>query len=151
MSDYTNIISRLRASLVDASGVIWGAAELDEALLQALADMRQAAAAEYVVTGLGGAVETSLPSDQFDTLVRGAVAYALLWRAADRVDAFNYQSGLSAAALSAASAVMKRFEAALAGLAGRRIAAMQTAAEMPYPDGADDTQPGWKLDDDLTA
>lgn len=149
MSDYTNILTRLRASLVDTGAAVWGAAELDEALLQALADMRRAAAAEYTVNGLAGSAATTLPAAQFDTLVRGAVAYALLWRASERVDAFNYQADLAAGALAAAAAVMKRFEAALASLAADRTSAMQTSANMPYPDGADDTQPGWKLADDL--
>lgn len=151
MSDYTDILSRLRASLVDSGGTVWGAAELNEALLQALADMRQAASAEYSVNGLAGAVETTLPAAWFDTLVRGAVAYALLWRAADRVDAFKDPAGLPEAALTAAAAVMKRFEAALASLAAQRTSAIQTSTAMPYPDGADDTQPGWKLADDLEA
>lgn len=149
MNDYTAVLTRLRASLVDADGIIWGASELDEALLQALADMRQAAAAEYTVNGLAGALETTLPAKWFDTLVRGAVGYALLWRAAERVDAYNDLAGLPDAALSAASAVMKRFEAALASLAAERTAAMQTSTAAPYPDGADDTQPGWKLTGDL--
>lgn len=151
MSVYTDILSRLRASLVDMSAAVWGASELDEALLQALADMRQAAAAEYTIDGLAGAVVTTLPSAHFETLVRGAVAYALLWRAAERVDAYNYQTDPVSGALAAASAVMKRFEAALVSLAALRTAAMQTSASMPYPDGSDDTQPGWKLPDDLVA
>lgn len=151
MSDYTAILTRLRASLVDADGAIWGAAELDEALLQSLADMRQAAAVEYSVNGLAGAVETTLPAAWFDALVRGAVGYVLLWRAAERVDAFNNPAGLPDAALTTAAAVMKRFEAALAGLAAQRTTSMQTSTAAPYPDGTDDTQPGWKLTGDLEA
>lgn len=149
MSDYSDILARLRASLVDSGAAVWGTAELDEALLQALTDMNRAALQEYTVSGLAAAVTTTLPVDQFAPLIRGAVAYALLWRAVERVDAFNYQANLSADALAAASAVMQRFEAALAALAAKRTAAMQTTTSTPYPDGTDSAQPGWKLEDDL--
>ena len=149
MSDYTDILQRLRAALVDVAGVIWGTDELDEALRQALADLGQAGGVAYAVAGLDGAAATTLPAAQCEALVRGAVAYALLWRAAERVDAFNYQAGLPGDALAAAAAVMRRFEAALAGLAAQRTSAMHTAEAAPYPDGTDETQPGWKLADDL--
>lgn len=151
MSDYTDILGRLRASLIDTGAAVWETAELDEALQQALFDMRQAAATEYAVSGLAGAAVTTLPAAHFDTLVRGAVVYALLWRAAERVDSFNYQADLSAAALAVASAMMKRFESALSGLAAERTVDMQTALSAPFPNGTDDAQPGWKLDDDLQA
>ena len=149
MSDYTELLGRLRAGLVDTSRAVWGTAELDEALLQALADMRRASAVEYTVDGLAGALLTNLPAAHFATLVRGAVAYALLWRAVERVDAYNYQAGLSADALAAAAAVMRRFEESLLSLAAERTAAMQTSVDTPYPDGSVSTQPGWKLADDL--
>jgi len=149
VSDYTVLLGRLRAGLVDTSSTIWGTAELDEALLQALADMSRAAGVEYTLEGLAGAVVTNLTAAHFATLVRGAVAYALLWRAAERVDAYNYQASLSADALATAAAVMHRFEESLISLASQRTAAMQTALDSPYPDGSDDTQPGWKLADDL--
>lgn len=149
MSDYTELLGRLRAGLVDTSSAVWGTAELDEALLQALADMSRAAAVEYTVDGLAGALVTNLPAAHFAALVRGAIAYALLWRAAERVDAYNYQAGLSADALAAAAAVMRRFEESLLSLISQRTAAMQTAIDTPYPDGSISTQPGWKLADDL--
>ncbi len=149
MSDYTDLLTRLRAALVDSSAAVWGSPELDEALLQALADMGQAAGVEYSIDGLAGALVTTLPAVHFNGLVRGAVAYALLWRAAERLDAYNLQPGLSTEALAAAAAVMRRFEGCLQSLAAQRTAAMQTAAVPPYPDGTDLTQPGWRLPDDL--
>jgi len=149
MSDSDTVLGRLRSMLVDTDGAVWGTPELQEALLQALADMRQAAGQAYTLNGLGGAVVTSLPAEWFDLLVRGAAAYALMSRAADRVDAFNFDPGLPGTALAVSTAMMQRFADGLTALAGLRIAELQTAPDTPYPDGSDLLQPGWKLPDDL--
>lgn len=151
MSDISDLITRLRAGLVDSSGVVWGTAELEEALRQALADMNQAAGEPYTLTGLDGATSTTLPGGFFALLVRGGLAYALLSRAAERVDAFNYQANLSADALAVSAAVFRRFEAGLASLSLLRASAIQTAPDAPYPDGSDANQNGWQLPDDLAA
>ena len=66
MSDYSDILARLRASLVDSGAAVWGTAELDEALLQALTDMNRAALQEYTVSGLAAAVTTTLPVNEGD-------------------------------------------------------------------------------------
>jgi hypothetical protein len=151
MSGYTDILARLRAGLIDANGLIWDNNELDEALRQALADMALAAGADYTLDGLDGALTTSLPIQHFATLVRGAAAYALLWRAAERVDAFNVRPDLPAEVLSAAAALLARFESAVTHLAALRTAGLQTSAVTPYPDGTESAQPGWQLPDALDA
>lgn len=149
MSDSDTMILRLRSALVDMDGAVWDTPELQEALLQALADMRQAAGQTYSVEGLGGAAVTSLPAEWSDLLVRGGAAYALLSRAADRVDAFNFDQGLPGAALTVSEALMQRFLDGLTGLARLRISELQTAPAAPYPDGSDVLQPGWKLPDEM--
>lgn len=151
MSDYTDLLIRVRAGLMDTSAAVWQSTELDEALRQALADMSLAAGATYTLTGLDGAIITSLPVQYFAALVRGAAAYAVLWRAIDRLDAFSLRPNLSSAALAAASALLARFEMALSHLAALRTAEMQTAAASPYPTGTEPTQPGWTLPDDLSS
>ncbi len=150
MSDYADLVVRLRAGLMDTDGAVWQSGELDEAMRQALSDMGLAAGATYAVEGLDGAATTSLPSAHFATLVRGAAAYAMLWRAMERVDAFSSRPNLPSAALAAAAALLARFETALTHLAAMRLAEMQTAAASPYPTGADVAQPGWTLPDDLS-
>ena len=67
---------------------------------------------------------TSLPVQHFATLVRGAAAYALLWRAAERVDAFSARPNLPAEVLAAAAALLARFEVALTYLAALRAAGL---------------------------
>lgn len=151
MSDYTLLLARLRAGLIDPGAAVWKNSELDEALRQALADMALAGGTAYSVTGLDGAPATTLPVQYFAALVRGAAGYALLWRAVERLDAFNIQPNLSAEALAAAASILGRFEAALQSLAALRTAAMHTAAVTPYPDGTSTAQPGWQLPDDLPA
>lgn len=151
MSDYSDLLIRVRAGLMDTSAAVWQSAELDEALRQALADMSLAAGASYTLTGLDGALITSLPAQYFTALVRGAAAYAVLWRAIERLDAFSLRPNLSSAALAAAAALLARFEMGLAHLAALRTAEMQNAAVSPYPTGTESAQPGWTLPDDLSA
>ena len=149
MSDSDTLLLRLRSLLVDTDGAVWDTPELQEALRQALSDMCQAAGQAYSVAGLGSAVVTSLPDGWFDLLVRGGAAYTLLSRAADRVDAFNFESGLPGAALAVSAAMMQRFTDGLTALARLPISEQQTAPDAPFPDGSDLLQPGWKLTDDL--
>lgn len=149
MSDSDTLILRLRSTLVDTEGAVWNTPELQEALMQALADMRQAAGQAYSVGGLGGAAATSLPLEWFDLLVRGGAAYAVLSRAADRVDSYNFDAGLPVAALNVSAALMQRFVDGLTALARLRISELQTAPAAPYPDGSDLLQPGWKLPGEL--
>lgn len=149
MSDYADILVRLRAGLIDVNGLVWENSELDEGLRQALADMGLAAGCEYTLAGLDGALTTSLPGQHFATLVRGAAAYALLWRAAERVDAFSARPNSAAEVLAAAAALLARFEAAMTHLAALRAAGLQTSAVPPYPDGNESAQSGWQLPDAL--
>ena len=151
MSDYADLITRLRAGLIDTEETVWHIAELDEAMRQALADMGLAAGAVYTVTGLDGALTTSLPGQHFATLVRGAAAYSLLWRTIERLEAFNTRPNLPAEVLAAAAALLARFETALIHLAALRMTELQTAADSPYPAVTDDVQAGWTLPDDLSA
>ena len=151
MSDYADLIIRLRAGLIDTEETLWHTAELDEAMRQALADMGLAAGAVYTVTGLDGALTTSLPGQHFATLVRGAAAYSLLWRTIERLEVFNTRPNLPAEVLAAAAALLARFETALNHLAALRTAEIQTASVPPYPTGAEPAQPGWTLSDDLSS
>ena len=151
MSDYADLIIRLRAGLIDTEETLWHTAELDEAMRQALADMGLAAGAVYTVTGLDGALTTSLPGQHFATLVRGAAAYSLLWRTIERLEAFNTRPNLPAEVLAAAAALLARFETALNHLAALRVTELQTAVDSPYPTVTDAAQAGWTLPDDLSA
>lgn len=151
MSDYTLLLERLRAGLIDPDAAVWKNSELDEALRQAMADMSRAGGTEYTLAGLDGALLTTLPVEYFAALVRGAAGYALLWRAVERLDAFNLQPNLSSEALAAAAAILARFETALTALTALRAAAMHTAADSPFPDGSNAAEPGWQLPEDLSA
>jgi hypothetical protein len=107
--------------------------------------MSLAAGTLCTLNGLDGAETTSLPAGHLATVVRGAAAYALLWRAAERVDAFSLRPNLTAEALAAAAALMNRFEVSLAHLASLRTAGLHTAENTPFPTGSDELQPGWQL------
>ncbi|HMN13890.1 MAG TPA: hypothetical protein PKD55_16370 [Bellilinea sp.] len=140
MTALNDLLPRLRASLMDVDAHIWQETELKEAFTQSLADVCRYAGQPYGVTGLNDPVTLPLPELFVPLVLRGAVSYALLWRALERLDAYNINSGLPAQALQASTEVWQRFEAGLAALAGIRVNALQMAAEPPYP-----TAEGWQL------
>jgi len=145
MSDYTVLLDRLRAGMIDSGAAVWQTPELDEALRQALTDLGLAAGSSYSLGGLDGVLVTTLPPEHFGTLVRGAAGYALLWRAVERLDAFNSRPNLTHDALAAAAALLTRFESALRVLTDIRTTALHLSTSAPYPVEGDSAQPGWQL------
>lgn len=141
MSDRDELITRLRSALHDPNGVVWNAAELDEALRQALADLAACAAQSWLLGGLDGAAASNFPLVYQALLTRGALGYALLACAAERVHTFG-GSEASAAALAAGKAHLERFSAGLARLPDYRAQSLQSAEQPPYPSTG-----GWQLPD----
>ncbi len=87
MSDYAALLTRLRAWVLDAEGRVWTDDLLTEGLRQALSDLMQASGQRYVLNGLDGETAPSdLPRDLWPLLLRGALGYALLGRAAARLE-----------------------------------------------------------------
>lgn len=141
MSDYEILLLRLRAWLLDPEARVWTDDLLTEGLRQALSDLMQAAGERYTLNGLDGeAAPSTLPRDLWPLLLRGALGYALLGRAAARLEPFNLRADLPRALQDLALACLRTFAQALPGLAVGHPRAFQQAAEPPYP------AVGWPLE-----
>ncbi len=136
MNDLDLLIERLRSALHDPNGLVWSDAELSEALRQALEDLIDAAGQSWLLAGLDGdSHATNFPTHYFALLTRGALGYALLACAAERVHSFPAaESG--ARALAAGQAQLERFNLGLGWLQKHRLEELHTAADAPYPAGA---------------
>lgn len=87
--DYSTVLSRTRAFLMDASSLIWADADLQGAIRLALGEMGIYAGSILTLNGLDGAPATTLPAKAESLIVLGAAGYAGAARAADRSEAFE--------------------------------------------------------------
>lgn len=141
MSDIATLLTRLRAWVLDAEGRVWTDDLLTEGLRQALSDLMQASGQRYVLNGLDGETAPSdLPRDLWPLLLRGALGYALLGRAAARLEPFNLRPDLPKALQDLALACLRAFAQALPALAAAHPRQFQQAAQAPYPTS------GWPAD-----
>ena len=147
MADTDTVKGWLREILKDGGGAVWSDDELDNGLRQAWEDVLAAAGKDWLFNGLDGeAGASTFPAGTLRVICRGALAYCLLGRAAERSDAYQFDGQQAANVLAAAGKIMARFEKALDGLGRLRVGDLQTAADAPYPIEEDDLQPGWQLD-----
>ncbi|WP_448335224.1 hypothetical protein [Bellilinea sp.] len=147
MNTASDLIAELRHILRDPQAVIWSDAELTHALRQAYHDLLAASGESWLIYGLDGENNpTTLPTILNSLLLRGALGYALLGRAAERLDAFDYHAGQQAAALTTARTLLDCFEKGLSGLNRYRLRRLQSAESAPYPPADDPQQPGWPLE-----
>lgn len=147
MNTAASLILALREILRDPQAVSWSEAELTHALRQAYHDLLAASGESWLIFGLDGESNpTTLPPILNSLLVRGALGYALLGRAAERLDAFDYHTGQQAAALTTARTLLDCFEKGLSGLNCYRLRRLQSAESAPYPPAADPQQTGWPLE-----
>ncbi len=134
MSDAEDILTRMRAVLADSGAAVWSDAQLTEALNQAFTDFRMRAGQQTLLNGLNGEPNaTNFASYYFALLVRGAVGYALLGRAAERSHAFNYDQDLAGAAIAAGKANLEQFEKGLQDLKKMRLTGLQASQDAPFP------------------
>jgi len=119
MSTAEHLRDRVRAVVADAGGSLYEVSLLDEGLRRALERLNEAAGAEWTVSGLDGAAETSLPAAEQAWLVVGAAAYAVEARALQRVERFDLNTGVPAALLNWAVRQREEFFAGLEGVRRR--------------------------------
>ncbi|KPL75229.1 hypothetical protein [Bellilinea caldifistulae] len=147
MNTTSSLITELRLILRDLPAVIWSEAELTHALRQAYHDLLAASGEDWLINGLDGETNpTTLPPILASLLLRGALGYALLGRAAERLDAFDFHAGQQAAALTTARILLDHFQKGLAGLNRYRLRRLQSAENPPYPPAEDPLQPGWPME-----
>ncbi len=147
MSDADLLLERLRAVLRDPQAAAWTEGELTGALRQAHHDLLAASGEPWLINGLDGEPNpTNFPAHYFALLLRGALGYALLGRAAERVDAFRFDPQHVASALAAARLLLEQFQRGLDGLGRWRVRRLHEAENPPYPPAGHPDQPGWSLE-----
>jgi hypothetical protein len=146
MSDADDLITRMRQVLGDTGSIAWTTEQLTEGLNHAYTDFRAMAGDQYVLNGLNGEVNpTNFATYYFALLVRGALGYAMLGRAAERTYAFNYDQDLVGAALAAGKANLEQFEKGLLDLKKVRIKNLQVSVDAPFP--TETSGGGWELEE----
>jgi len=147
MTTASSLLTALREILRDPQAVIWSEGELTHALRQAYHDLLAASGEAWLINGLDGETNpTSLPPALASLLVRGALGYALLGRAAERLVAFDFNPAQQSAALTTAGTLLDAFQKGLSGLSRYRLRRLQSAESAPYPAADDPARPGWPLE-----
>lgn len=127
--DLATVCTRVSHHLDDTARLIWSDAMLEAAVRESLDAIGRVLGESLALAGLDGAAETTLPADQQQLLVVGAVAHALSFRASGRFEDARARETLPEALAEWASDHMARFETLLAQA---RLAAHQQAATPPY-------------------
>jgi len=84
--DVNTVVERVAGLLLDPERVKYGEAEMLAGLRLALGELSLRAGEAYLLTGLDGAMETTLPETLETLLVIGAAGYTALARAGARAD-----------------------------------------------------------------
>jgi hypothetical protein len=149
MSDTETIVLHMREALADPDALTWTDGELIAGVRQAFEDLLNASGQPWVLEGLDGEAEqTNFSKQHFALIIRGALGYALIARSSEQLAAFHFDQAAAQIALQAGQAHLAAFEKALPALQGYRLKDLQDAADAPFPDGSDDSQPGWTLNED---
>jgi hypothetical protein len=77
---------KVATRLQDLTHLIWSTTAIDEALRAALADLGSVHGSSLTLEGLDGAVLTTYDALDENTLMVGAVAYALRFRLVEKID-----------------------------------------------------------------
>ena len=80
------IIDKVEINLLDETNLIWSVPVVTEAIRAALTDLSRIRGTVLTLNGLDGAVSTTLADLDHYVVVRGAVAYALLFRVVGRFE-----------------------------------------------------------------
>ena len=155
----TNLASlqaRVATLLVDAAGVNFPAAQLEESLRLALGEynLRLGPQGQAPVTldGLDGATGTTLPVQHESMLVVGAAAYAVTGRTVSRAENYDLNQSLPQQLLDWALERLNDFRKMIDGIIRdaelARKSELHNAANPPWPTAttADNTS-AWKLDE----
>ena len=137
MMDYLTVKARVSCHLNDTSNLIWTEGMLESAVHSALKALSRVLGEILTLAGLDGAEETTLPEADEHTLVVGATAYALTFRASGRFEDAVPNQDLPGNLADWATAHMARFQTLLAGV---KVRTHQSSDQAPYSQ--------WEWDED---
>jgi hypothetical protein len=134
----STIRDRVGQILQDPTGLVFDSAILDGSIRSALADLAAAKGALQTVSGLDGALTTSLSDLEVNVLEIGAAAYAVLGRVIRRSESFNLNQTVPKETQLWADTRMKDFQRMLEQV---RCGTFRAAAVIPWP------AKGWGMDE----
>lgn len=109
----SSLRDQVETNLLDSTNLIWSTAVLDEAIRAALAELSRVYGEALTLNGLDLAVATNFDDQDAYVLIRGAVAYALVFRAVGRFEEATPEPKLAPSFAQDAQTTMTEFRAML--------------------------------------
>ena len=125
----SSVRDQVETNLLDSTNLIWSTTILDEAIRAALVDLSRIYGDVLTLEGLDAAVETTFHDLDVYVLIRGAVAYALTFRAVGRYEEATPEPALVPSFAIHAQDTMAEFRALLT-LADLRL--KQKSSDVPW-------------------
>ncbi len=132
---------RLQHLLADAEARVWSPDTLDEAIRQALNDCGRVLGSKLTLTGLDGAVATSIDARDEELVIRGAAGYAARSRSLDRAERVDLAGGSTTILLDGGRNQLNEFETQLNVLRLRQLQAGTAAPAVTLL--WDESHPHW--------
>jgi len=110
MPTLANFRAQLERNLMDTTNLIWSQAILEEAIRASLADISRAYDEKLTINQLDSEVETTVDPLDFYLLIKGAVAYALIFRTVGRFEEATPEPSLTPHLATVAEQRMKEFK-----------------------------------------
>ncbi|MGB8251798.1 MAG: hypothetical protein WCF08_01170 [Anaerolineaceae bacterium] len=142
-ADLDSLTARVAEFLQDATHLVYPDSAITEGLRQALGELSRALGQNLDLSGLDGAVTTTLPEELESLLVQGATAVVVSGRGLRHAEQTALApEGLSPAALAWAEAVWKRFSHSCELI---RSSALR-GSSVPWAEPPAGSRTGWSLD-----
>lgn len=109
MSNLATFKAQVERNLMDTTNLVWPSVIVEEAIRASLAEISRAYNEQLFINQLDGSVVTTVELLDFYLLVKGAVAFALLFRTVGRFEEASPESTLTPALASVAEQRMKEF------------------------------------------
>ena len=109
MSTLATFKAQVERNLMDTTNLVWPAAIIEEAIRASLSEISRAYDEVLTINQLDGQITTTVETLDFYLLVKGAVAFALLFRTVGRFEEASPEPTLAPALATVAEQRMKEF------------------------------------------
>jgi GAF domain-containing protein len=124
-----SVKTQLETQLSELSSLVWSSSALEEAIRAALAEIAGTYGAAVTLSGLDGAISTTLEDADVQVLVIGSVAHAARFRIFGRFEEVTPEDLDHDAMIHWAEAAMAEFQSALTQI---RLRLFQESIDPPY-------------------
>ncbi len=125
----TSVKTQLAIQLSELSSLVWSSNALEEAIRAALAEIAGTYGSTVTLSGLDGAISTTLEDADVHALIIGSVAHAARFRIFGRFEEVTPEDFNHEALIRWAEAAMAEFQSALTQIRLRRF---QESIDHPY-------------------